>query len=96
MSNRTAVDAHAIRGQDPQFLIEKIVRTKIYDCRYWKEECFGLTIHTLVDKGVKLNHVGGLFGNQRPTPFICLLLKMLALQPTKEILEELLRNREFK
>ena len=26
-----------------QYLVEKILRSKIYDCQYWKEHCFGLT-----------------------------------------------------
>ena len=43
MANQTVSDAKSIRGTDPQLLIEKIVRTRIYDCRYWKEECFALT-----------------------------------------------------
>lgn len=43
MDNKTVRDAIAIRGTDPQFLIEKILRTRIYECSYWKEQCFGLT-----------------------------------------------------
>lgn len=33
-----------------QNLVEKIVRSKIYDCQYWKEHCFGLTAESLIDK----------------------------------------------
>jgi hypothetical protein len=43
MANRTAKDAHTIHGSNPQFLVEKIIRTRIYECKYWKEECFALT-----------------------------------------------------
>jgi pre-mRNA-splicing factor 38A len=43
MANRTVKDAIYIKGTNPQYLIEKIIRTRIYDSRYWKEECFGLT-----------------------------------------------------
>lgn len=43
MANRTVKDAHTIKGTNPQYLIEKIIRTRIYDCQFWKEECFALT-----------------------------------------------------
>ena len=43
MANRTVKDAHSIKGTNPQYLVEKIIRTRIYECRYWKEECFALT-----------------------------------------------------
>ena len=43
MANRTVKDAHSIKGTNPQYLIEKIIRTRIYECRYWKEECFALS-----------------------------------------------------
>ena len=49
MANRTVKDAVSIKGTNPQYLIEKIIRTRIYDARYWKEDCFGLT-------GRDLNH----------------------------------------
>jgi pre-mRNA-splicing factor 38A len=43
MANRTVKDAKSIRGTNPQHLVEKIIRSRVYDCRYWKEECFALT-----------------------------------------------------
>ena len=43
MANRTAKDAKSIKGTNPQYLVEKIIRTRIYDSQYWKEDCFGLT-----------------------------------------------------
>lgn len=43
MANRTVKDAHSVKGTNPQYLIEKIIRTRIYECRYWKEECFALS-----------------------------------------------------
>lgn len=85
-----------IKGQDPQFLIEKLVRTRIYESRYWKEECFGLSIESLVEKAVKLDHVGGMYGNQKATPFLCLTLKLLALQPSNEILDSFIQSDDFK
>ena len=43
MANRTVKDAKTIKGTNPQYLIEKIIRTRIYESKYWKEECFALT-----------------------------------------------------
>jgi pre-mRNA-splicing factor 38A len=43
-----------------------------------------------------VKYVGGVYGNQRPTEFLCLLLKLLQIQPEKEILVEYLRADEFK
>ena len=51
---------------------------------------------TLIDKTIELRSIGGVYGNQKPTEFICLLLKLLQIQPEKEILVEYLRADEFK
>jgi pre-mRNA-splicing factor 38A len=77
--------------------VEKIIRSRIYDSRYWKEECFALTAELLVDKAIELKAVGGFYGgNTKPTPFLCLILKMLQIQPEKDIIIEFIRNEEFK
>ncbi len=97
MANRTVKDAKSIRGTNPQYLIEKIIRTRIYDSQYWKEECFALSAELLVDKAMFLRFIGGVFGgNIRATPFLCLTLKMLQIQPEKDIIVEFIRNEEFK
>jgi hypothetical protein len=51
---------------------------------------------TLIDKAIELNSIGGVYGNQRPTHFLCLLLKLLQIQPEKEILLEYLQAEDFK
>jgi len=97
MANRTVKDAHTIHGTNPQYLIEKIIRARIYECKYWKEECFALTSELLVDKAMELKYVGGVVGgNIRPTPFLCLILKMLQIQPEKDIVVEFIKNEDFK
>ncbi|KAI8093244.1 PRP38 family-domain-containing protein [Halteromyces radiatus] len=96
MANRTIAGANWIHGRDPQHLIEKIIRERIYDSMYWKEECFGLTAVTLMDKAVELNSIGGEYGNHEPTHFLCLTLKMLQLQPEREILTDLIKQEDFK
>lgn len=97
MANRTDPLAKSIRGTNPQNLVEKIVRSKIYQNTYWKEQCFGLTAETLVDKAMELDHLGGTFGgNRKPAPFICLVMKMLQIQPEKDIVVEFIKNEDYK
>lgn len=86
-----------MHGTNPQYLIEKIIRSRIYDSKFWKEQCFALTAELLVDKAMEIRYVGGVFGgNIRPTPFLCLTLKMLQIQPEKDIVVEFIKNEEFK
>ncbi|KAI1711503.1 PRP38 family domain-containing protein [Ditylenchus destructor] len=97
MANRTARDAATVKGTNPQYLVEKIIRTRIYDSVFWKEQCFGLSAETVVDKGAELRYIGGVFGgNNKPTPFLCLTLKLLQLQPDKDIIIEFIRQQDFK
>ncbi|NXJ23888.1 PR38A factor, partial [Dicrurus megarhynchus] len=96
-ANRTVKDAVTIKGTNPQYLVEKIIRTRIYDSKYWKEECFALTAELLVDKGMELRYIGGIYaGNVKPTPFLCLCLKMLQIQPEKDIAVEFIRQEDYK
>lgn len=97
MANRTVKDARSVHGTNPQYLVEKIIRSRIYDSKYWKEECFALTAELLVDKAMELRFIGGVHsGNIKPTPFLCLTLKMLQIQPEKDIVVEFIKNEEFK
>ncbi|KAF2879330.1 hypothetical protein ILUMI_26841 [Ignelater luminosus] len=97
MANRTVKDAKSVHGTNPQYLIEKIIRSRIYDSKYWKEECFALTAELLVDRAMELRYIGGVYGgNIKPTPFLCLTLKMLQIQPEKDIVVEFIKNEEFK
>ncbi|XP_054159189.1 pre-mRNA-splicing factor 38A-like [Oppia nitens] len=97
MANRTIKDAKTIHGTNPQYLIEKIIRTRIYESRYWKEECFALSAELVVDKGVEMRYIGGIYGgNVKPTPFLCLVLKLLQIQPDKDIVIEFIRQEDFK
>merc|ERR1712013_161094 len=77
--------------------VEKIIRSRIYDSKYWKENCFALTAELLVDKAMELRYIGGVFGgNIKPTPFLCLVLKMLQIQPEKDIVVEFIKNEDYK
>ncbi|PIK39953.1 putative pre-mRNA-splicing factor 38A [Apostichopus japonicus] len=55
------------------------------------------TAELLVDKAMELRYIGGTFGgNIKPTPFLCLILKMLQIQPEKDIIIEFIKNEDFK
>ena len=76
-----------------QNLIEKITREKIYDTPFWKEMCFGISAESLVDLASNLRAYGGVVeGGKKATNFMCLTLKMLQLQPSKEIILEFIKN----
>ncbi|PNS16135.1 hypothetical protein CAC42_4536 [Sphaceloma murrayae] len=77
-----------IRGQNPLTLVDAPIRDRIIESYYWKEQCFGLNSATLLDRAVEMTYIGGTFGvGQKPTPFLCLLFKMLQLTPEKEIVD---------
>lgn len=86
----------SIHGINPALLIEKIIRERIFETLYWKELCFGLNAATLCDRAATLSSIGGQYANQRPTPFLCLVFKLLQIQPQHEIVLEYLNQTEFK
>mmetsp|Transcript_2727 Transcript_2727/g.4241 ORF Transcript_2727/g.4241 Transcript_2727/m.4241 type:complete len:556 (-) Transcript_2727:63-1730(-) len=98
MANVTDPLARAVHGTNPQNLIEYITRQKIYDSHYWKEECFGLSASDVTEKSAtQLQTIGGSYGpNNKPTRFICLICKMLQIQPEDGIIDELISNEDFK
>lgn len=96
MANSTIRGAQQIHSTNPQFLVEKVIRARIYDNVYWKEQCFALTAESIIDKAMELKSIGGTYGPQIPSPFLCLTLKLLQLQPQKEIILEYLAAEEFK
>ncbi|ORY81469.1 Pre-mRNA-splicing factor 38, partial [Protomyces lactucae-debilis] len=85
-----------IHGVNPAFLIETILRERILDSLYYKDQCFGLTAATILDRIVELTYVGGSYGASRPTEFICLVLKLLQLLPEREIVLAYLQDTSFK
>ena len=98
MANRTDPRAHQVHGTNPQFLIDKLTRLKVYNDSYFKEKCFALTAETLIDRAFEdLKYVGGTFGAyHRPCKFLCLLLKMLQIQPDEDIVLEFVRQTDHK
>ncbi|BGP14316.1 hypothetical protein JCM10213_004443 [Rhodosporidiobolus nylandii] len=96
MANTTRAGALSVHGTNPQYLVPTVIRQRVYDTMYWKEHCFALNSATIIDRAVELSAVGGTYANTRPTEFMCLVLKLLQLQPEREIILEYLRAEEFK
>lgn len=70
----------------------------MFDIRYIQISYYNVFIaELLVDKGMDLRYIGGIYaGNVKPTPFLCLCLKMLQIQPEKDIAVEFIRQEEYK
>eukprot|EP00388_Colpodella_angusta_P008148 GDKJ01022491.1.p1 GENE.GDKJ01022491.1~~GDKJ01022491.1.p1 ORF type:complete len:265 (-),score=28.30 GDKJ01022491.1:61-855(-) len=84
-------------GVDPQRLFPEIVKRKVWEDRFWKEQLFGLTAETIIDVAIKCKYIGGTHGGARhPTPFISLLLKLCQLAPEMEVIIEYIKQDEFK
>ncbi len=46
---------------------------------------------------MELRYIGGTYaGKIKPAPFLCLVLKMLKIQPEKDIIVEFIKNEDFK
>ena len=96
MLDERGYEGTAIHSQNPAHLLEKAVRDRITDSYYWKEQCFAINEATLCDRAVDLTYIGGTYGQQKPTPFLCLCLKLLQLIPGRDIVLEYLHQTEFK
>ncbi len=78
-------------------LIDKMTRHHIFNCRYWKQECFALNAETFIDKAIKIKYIGGLYsGSKKPTKFLCLVFKLLQMNLPKEIALQYLKARDYK
>lgn len=80
--------AYNSRNIDPSAYLSIILRVRIYSSRYWKQRCFGLDAETILEKAKDLDHIGfGSGGMNRPSPFACLLAKLLQISPSIEIMQ---------
>lgn len=96
MLDERGYEGAVIHNQNPAHLLEKGVRDRVTDSYYWKEQCFAINEATLCDRAVEMTYLGGTYGQQKPTAFICLSLKLLQLMPEHEIVLEYLQQTEFK
>ena len=86
----------SIRGVAPQHLIDTATRHSIYQSVYWNQYCFGLNLVTLIDRVPNLKGVGGVYGMFRePSNFICLFLKLLELEPSKDVIYFILNTKSW-
>lgn len=86
-----------VHGTNPVFLIDKIIRGKVYSSAYYKEKCFALNAETLIDRAAELTCIGGTYGGTRkPTPFLCLVVKLLQISPNLEIIKEYIEQPNYK
>ena len=78
-------------------ILEQITRNKVYNCTYWKEKCFSLNSETIIDNALELKYIGGVICNSgQPSEFICLVVKLIQLNPGEDILKEYLSIPEYK
>lgn len=97
MANQTDHRAGQVHGGNPQSLIDQIVRNRIYSNIYWKEKLAGVNAEDLVERAVELKYIGGTYGgNRKPCKFLCLVLKLLQIQPEKQIIYTFLDNSHYK
>ena len=85
-----------IHDTNPAYLLEKAVRDRITESYFWKEQCFAINEASLCDRAVDISFIGGTYGQQKPTPFLCLVLKLLQLLPNRSIVLEYLHQPDFK
>lgn len=85
-----------IHNQNPVHLLEKPIRDRIITSYYWQEQCFAINEATLCDRAAAMTYIGGTYGQQKPSPFLCLAMKLLQLMPERDIVLEYLHQKEFK
>ncbi|CAF9909956.1 MAG: hypothetical protein HETSPECPRED_009567 [Heterodermia speciosa] len=96
LDDRGGYAGPTIHGINPAHLLDKPVLDRVVDSYYWKEQCFAINEETLCDRAVDMTYFGGTYGQQKPTPFVCLCLKLLQLMPERDIILEYLHQTEFK
>ena len=96
MLDERGYTGQTIHNLNPAYLLEKPVRDRITESYYWKEQCFAINEATLCDRAVAMTFLGGTYGQQKPTPFLCLTLKLLQLLPDREVVLEYLHQPDFK
>ncbi|KAJ1638282.1 Pre-mRNA-splicing factor 38, partial [Pavlovales sp. CCMP2436] len=89
-ANRTDPSAVTVHGTNPQYLVEKILRTKIYNHPYWKEHCFGLT-DIILELITNETHKCVLPATHPLPP-----LWMLQIPPERDVIFELIANETHK
>jgi len=88
----------SVHGTKPQFLFSAPLRRRIYASPFWQDHASGVrNIEALVDEALLLKCFGGTYGGtNKPSNFLCLIFKMLLLNPDKLLILEFINNKDFK
>jgi hypothetical protein len=75
-----------------EFVFSPILLNYVVNCRYWKERAFALNELSLIDRIMSdVTCVGIVYGAQnKPTPFFCLLVKLVQMKPELESVRHLI------
>lgn len=82
------------------YLVEPIIRHRIQDSLFYKQYLYltnEATILPVITRQVK--YIGSTNANGKPTPFVCCFLRLLELEPSRDIIEMCLHQlgtKEFK
>jgi pre-mRNA-splicing factor 38A len=96
MLDERGYSGQTIHNTNPLYLLEKPVRDRINDSYYYKEQCFAINEATLCDRAVEMTYLGGTYGQQKPTAFLCLIFKLLELLPDRNVVLYYLHQQDFK
>lgn len=97
MANQTDEAALHTLGTDPQTFLSPITRTAIQTSPFWNHTLFGTNVADIALLSSTLSHIGGTHGpNLAPTPFLCMLLKLLQLFPYHPEIQVFLHQHHFK
>ena len=65
--------------------------------KHWLTSLTPIIEETLIDRAIKLDCIGGTYGGYNyPSKFLCLLLKMLQIQPSIDVIEAYITNDDYK
>lgn len=84
-----------IHGQNAAHLISKIIRERILDSVYYKLNCQSLGLLDWMEECARSCVLVGVYENEtktKPTKFMCLLFRLIHLEPDNEIVEYLIRG----
>ena len=90
-------DSTPHKRKERMAVVPKILDDRVTESLFWQEHCFALSPLTACDKGAVLDRWGGYEGgNSRPTPFVCLAVKLLKLKTRRDVLDALIAQPHFK
>ena len=70
LSSSSSTTTTSSSSNELHLKFDKILRLRVYNTKYWKTECFGLTaVVTLIDEYGDIEYIGGTYGSNRiPIP----------------------------